>query len=85
MSMNDHLSEIFLAKEKVVTNPEHIFFALLREWNSGLNSRVDEKEIPARKRWKKAAKKLPVLAGETCRKPLREFQLFDGIGLDGGL
>jgi hypothetical protein len=85
MSMNDHLSEIFLAKEKVVTDPEHIFLALLREWNSGPNSGVDKEEIAARKRWEKAAKKLPVVVGETCCKPLRELQLFDGVGLDGRL
>lgn len=49
MPMDDDFAKFILAKQKVLSNPQQIFFALPRQWNAWSYASMDKKEVSASK------------------------------------
>ena len=48
--MNNNLAKFPLVKEKIISDPQQVLFALLRKQYSWAHPSVDKKEVAARKR-----------------------------------
>ena len=79
MAVNDKAFERLFAAEKLLTNPEQIFFLLLSNGNAGSNAGMYKQEIPAAEREIERFQKLKMLPGDGSCQFFSELCLFGSV------